>query len=101
MALVASGLDADGRRKNPGVPWALVGSSTKARGLGQVHGSAGLRSGCLTQEEGGGYGQRVQRRGQAGHWESTSQGGGGRERGPASAEGGAPGEGHAMSLRAA
>ena len=46
--------------------------------------------------------QRVQAKELAGHWESRMLGGGGRARGPADAGGGAaPGEGHAMSLRAA
>lgn len=45
--------------------------------------------------------QRVQAKELAGHWESRMLGGGGRARGPAGAGGAAPGEGHAMSLRAA
>lgn len=84
---------------SPGHSW---GAQPRPGGLGQVHGSAALRCGCLAQDEGGGDEQRVPPREQAGHWESRAQGGGGRARGPTGAgEGGAPGEGHAMSLRAA
>lgn len=76
-----------------GQVWAL-----KVPWEAQPRPGAGVRSmevqggdaGAWPRREGGDDGQRVQRREQAGHWKSRTQGGGGRARGPAGAEGGRP-----------